>query len=381
MLYCPYCGSSVHEKETYCVKCGKRLPEDINQRKKKIHKFNKSWFIPLSVIILLFLSFFMYHLLLENKISKAKEIYEQGEKYLLDENYEEAEKSFKQAIKYKKSFPQAAVALNFAEEAQTVHSIIDDTSSELSVQNYQQALALVDEAEKLIKNYTGPAVNQLINTLTSHRNNIKIEQLTHLLDVEPSIDELKILLWEADGINTDAAEEITKSIRDQIIDYTFAVANEQLNKKQFKSANAIVEDGLRYAADSDKLQSLQISIEKEKTAFESIVNERLEQALNAEYNETDAVELEYVRLDDNEQNQLVIKGEVKNIASVPINSVKVDYSLLTDDDTELVHNEVFVFPDTIDPNDTGQFEFTHYNIDENAKDTSVEINKITWYTE
>src|SRR5699024_524709 len=153
-----------------------------------------------------------------------------------------------------------------------------------------------------------------------------------------------------------------------------------LFRSQFNSAQTIVEDGLRYAPDSEKLQSLKASIEKDKSAFENTIKQRLEQAMNTEYNESDAVKLSFVDIEYNDQDQLVVKGEVKSIATVPINSIKVDYSILTKENNELVSNEVLVFPDTLEPEDTGQFEFTHYGIDK-EKNLSIKINKITWYTD
>ena len=381
ILYCPYCGSNINEEETYCVSCGKQLPKDINHRQKYKRKFNKLWFIPISLVMLLLLSFSIYYLLLQNRTSQAKELYEQGEEYLLKENYDQAEESFKEALKHKKHFTQATIALNYIEQAKVADSIINETTHELADENYDQALSLVDEAEKLVNNYNGTVVSQLINTLSSHRNNIKIEQLNSLLEDEPSIDDLKILLWEADAINSDEGEDITKVIRDQIVDYTFAKANEQLNKKQFTTAKTMAEDGLRYAPDSEKLQSLKTSIEKEKAAYESAISQRLEQAINTEFNESDAIELSFVELEYNEQDHLVINGEVENIAAVPINSIKVDYSIITEDDDELLNNEVFVYPDTLHPNDTGHFEFTHYGIDKDKEELTVEVNKITWYTD
>lgn len=381
ILFCPNCGSNIHEDEHYCVSCGHVLPEDLTDRQKKKRKFNKQWYIPLGLVVLFSLSFFMYTLLLENKASQAKELYEQGEEYLLEKDEAKAKKLFNQALDYKSHFTQASIAINYIDQAEIVHSIIEDTSHELDKENYQQALALIDEADKLIQNYTGPAVNELINTLTTHRNNIKISQLKDLLTNDPSIDDLKILLWEADAIKTDEAEEITKNIGNRIVDYTFVTASEQLNNNQFKSAKTIVEDGLRYAPDSEKLKSLQKSIEKEKVAFETAIEERLEQALNTEYNDTDEVKLSHIDIEKNKQNQIVIKGEVESIATVPITSVKVDYSLKDKEGVELVNNEVFVFPERLEPNELGRFEFTHFDMDKEVKDISVEVNKITWYTD
>src|SRR5699024_7703249 len=171
ILYCTYCGSNINEEETYCVSCGKQLQKDINHRQKYKRKLNKLWFIPISLVMLLLLSFSIYYLLLQNRTSQAKELYEQGEEYLLKENYDQAEESFKEALKHKKHFTQATIALNYIEQAKVADSIINETTHELADENYDQALSLVDEAEKLVNNYNGTVVSQLINTLSSHRNN------------------------------------------------------------------------------------------------------------------------------------------------------------------------------------------------------------------
>src|SRR5699024_7198807 len=112
ILYCPYCGSNINEEETYCVSCGKQLPKDINHRQKYKRKFNKLWFIPISLVMLLLLSFSIYYLLLQNRTSQAKELYEQGEEYLLKENYDQAEESFKEALKHKKHLDRKSTRLN-----------------------------------------------------------------------------------------------------------------------------------------------------------------------------------------------------------------------------------------------------------------------------
>src|SRR5699024_8592015 len=146
----------------------------------------------------------------------------------------------------------------------------------------------------------------------------------------------------------------------------------------------ITEDGLKYAPDSERLQTLLANINKEKLAFEAEVQERMEQAMDVAYkdyqmNENDAIELLTVDLENNDDNQIVIKGEVKSNATVPIKSIVIEYALLIDG-TEMITNETFVVPDTLYPSEAGEFEFTHLDLQQKSSELEVEVKKITWYT-
>lgn len=147
-----------------------------------------------------------------------------------------------------------------------------------------------------------------------------------------------------------------------------------------------MEDGLKYAPDSEKLISLQTTVEKEQTAFETAQQQRIKQAVNAaaqdqQLNETDAIELLSAEVEKNEQGDFVITGEVKSVATIPVHSILVEYSLLNGNDTEILSNEVYVYPDKLYPNENGEFEFTHFDISEDTEDLQVEIDTVTWYTE
>src|SRR5699024_8342794 len=126
---------------------------------------------------------------------------------------------------------------------------------------------LMSEAESSLKNFQGTAVTQLVNKIITKQDQIKVAQLKNELSSDPDINLLKNLLWEAEEIKNDSAEDIAKNIREQIVDYTFSMASEQLNNNHFNDAQTVIEDGLKYVPDSEKLQSLNTTIEKEKIAF------------------------------------------------------------------------------------------------------------------
>ncbi|WP_236686935.1 zinc ribbon domain-containing protein [Ornithinibacillus contaminans] len=383
-MHCPYCGSIIKEEEAYCVSCGKALPSDINERHVDKKHFDKLWYMPIVTIIIVLLVASLFQSYLQKQTTQAKELYELGEQHLAVEDYEAAKEYFTKALQEKPSFKQGQTALEFIEKSYNVTDLIEKSRTELKENNFQAALSLLDDAETSLQNFNGSATTTLVDHIVSQRNTVKTEQLKSILADNPSIDELKGLLWEADAINTSEASEMKESIRSQIIDFAYSKASEQLSNKQFSDAQLIVDDGLKYAPESEKLLSLKTTIEKEKVSFEITQQQRIQQAINTaqeerEMNETDAIEVVSIKVENDDQGNLVVKGEVKSVATIPINSVLVEYSLLTNE-TEFLSNNVYVYPDTLYPNETGKFEFTHYDIDKDFKTIDVNTKKITWYT-
>lgn len=385
MLYCPYCGTKILDDESHCVSCGKEYPEDIYNRPNMKKRFNRFWYIPIALTILLLFATLSYYFILQHKQSEAMSYYELGEEQISDQMYKQAEKSFNKSLQYKPNLHESKVALSFTKNAITIMDDFSKIKSLLDNENYQKAMKLINSAEHSLKNFQGDSVTHLVNEIVRFQDEIKVSALKGELIVDPSIDTLKTLLWEAESINNDEGEQISDQIRHQIIDYTFSKASEQLNNKQFSDAQLIIEDGLKYVPDSDKLQSLNTTIEKEKTAFETAQLNRIELAINLaeeeeEINKNDAIKLDNVKIEKDDQDDLVVKGEVSSVATIPVTSILVEYSLLDEKDNELLANKVFVYPDKVFPGETGKFEFTHYDM-KNDKNIDIHVNKIRWYTE
>ncbi|SDQ65396.1 zinc ribbon domain-containing protein [Virgibacillus salinus] len=385
MHHCPYCGTKVKENELYCIKCGKQLPEDATERLINRKSFNKYWYIPISILALVILSAGIYYVIMQNQTAEASDLYNKAEESVMEGQYGEAKELLQSALENSKEFKQADIALTYVQEALKIENSIEKANNYLKKQEYQKALSLINDAENSLSNYNGNAVTQLIDKLTSKRNLIKIEELKHKLNQNPSINDMKALLWEAESIKHDEAAEITTDIRNQIVDYTFSKASENLNDKQFSDALVIVEDGLKYAPNSGKLQSLKTTIDKEKTAFETAQRQRIEQAISSaeeerKLNENDAIELVSVNVENNEQDKLVVKGKVKSVATIPINTILVEYALSSKSGSEFLSNEVYVYPETLYPNEVGEFEFTHFDIDQEGKNINIKVDKIKWYT-
>lgn len=386
MIHCPYCGIEINDDEVYCFKCGHKIPDDLGNRKTKDKfTFKRTWLLPIGLFLLFTLIIISSYMLFEKRSAEAEKLYKQSEEKILENEYDDARDLLEKSLQLKSNFQQAEVALEFITKASYIQDDITKAKNKLLASEFNEALSLINESERDLRGYRGKAVTHLIDQLSIERNEIKLESVKNALKDNPSIDDLKILLWEAEAIKTENVEEIIEHIRNQIVDYTYSKAIEQLNKHQFSNAQILIDDGLKYAINSEKLLSLETTIKKEKKAFETAQQQRIEQAIHLaeeerEVNEMEAVKLQKATVTRDEQQSISVEGVVKSVATVPIHSVVIEYTLLDKSDSEILTNKAFIFPDTLYPNETGKFEFTHFEVDERIKNIDIEVNKLTWYT-
>lgn len=386
MFHCPHCGSSIHEEEQFCVVCGKKLPKDIDLRLKETKQFNRWWFMPFGLIASIIFAMTLYFLILQAKHEQANHHYLLGSEHIEEMQYTDALAQFELAISYKPSFSQAKIAMSFLNIAKEVDEALLDLPQLIEDKQYNDAIEQIDTLEDELNDLQGQAVNEYLNILTNQRDNIDLAKIKDELENDPSINKLKILLWDAESIKNEDGIKVTEEIRTEIIDFTFSKASEQLNNNQFNDALLIVKDGLKYAEESTKLQSLKTTIDKEKSAFETAQQERIEQAVTIaeaeeQHNRNDAIQLDNVDIEYNDKGNVIVKGKVKSGATVPITSVFVEYELYIEGNDPFVTNRVFVFPDVLYPDEYGNFEFTHYDIDAKQENFLVNVNKITWYVD
>ncbi|WP_138415143.1 zinc-ribbon domain-containing protein [Aquibacillus sediminis] len=385
MLHCPYCGCQVKEDEIFCTQCGRKLPDDLVDRIPSKNNNNyRLWLLPSILFIIIFCSIIWYDFHLENNTEKAQSLYKQGEALTLEGDYQEALTVFEEALQYKSQFPAATTNKNFVKRAIEIEADLQEVESLIQNKEFQSALTHIDEAENKVKIYNGEAVRQLINKIVTKRKQTQLSQLTSKLEQSPTIDEIKDLLWEAEAIQTEEANSIANDLKNQIIAFISSTASEQLKLNQFTDARAIVNDGLKYAPDSEKLQSLKTTIEKEKAAFETKQQERIEQALNAaeqerQQNQNNAVELVEIELEEDDNQELVVSGEIKSVATVPINSISIEYVIYDKDENEILTNEVYVYPDTLYPDEEGKFDYTHYDLELDLEELEVNTETIKWF--
>ncbi|TFB14067.1 zinc ribbon domain-containing protein [Filobacillus milosensis] len=384
MSYCPKCGAKTHTDELFCVSCGAPLPTDISERYNTDQKnFNKWWLVPLSVLIFSLMFAIGIHFYLEHQEDQAKQSYNEGVELALEGQYLKAKDKFRQSLDYKSNYKAAATSSNFMDIAMQINEALGEVDRLIENKMYQEAINLTEENESKLRQYNGKVVNQLLDEILTKRNDIKIAQVQNNLKDEASIDELKMQLWRVESINTEPAQNLESQMKERIVNLSFNEANEELNDNQFSTALAIVKDALRYVPENERLESLKTTIEKQKVAFETEQKQRIAQAqsqveMEQEQNENNAVELINIEAVKNEEGDIVVKGELKSVATVPIYSTSVKYSLYDENDELILENETFLYPETLYPEETGQFEYTHYDVKE---EVDINIDQIKWYLE
>ncbi len=385
MSFCPQCGIKTLENEKYCVSCGTELPHNIEEREKAERSFNKWWLVPISTLMFFMIVSIVLHFYLTHMDDKALHAYEEGVNYALNGEYEQAQEKFNETLKYRGNFSGAISSLEFLSLIEEINQNLDATNNLIENHSYQQALRLINESENKLSQYDGELVNRLLSRIHDKRNDILISQVEYQLSETPSLEELKMYLWRVESINTDKAQTLAETMREQIVNYSFNSANDELNSNQFSMALSIVNDGLKYVPNSERLESLKTTIEKQKVAFETEQHQRTQQALTLyeleqETNETNAIELINIDIEKDDKGVTVL-GEVKSVATVPIYSVSIEYTLYDQEDELILENETFLYPETLYPEESGKFEYLHSNLDDDIESLDIHIEKISWYLE
>ncbi len=318
---------------------------------------------------------------MDHQSTKAEEKLEKGEKLALEGKYESAADYFDDAVELTFKFPAAHQNKQYMDLAILIDSILQDAKYYIANEQFPEALKKIEKAESKLNNMDGELIQKLIEDIVTIRNKAKVAQIKANINQDSSISNLKSVLWQIESIQNEKAQDMATTIQEQIISHAFSNANEALKQNQFSIARNYVDEGLRYAPESQKLQSLKTTIEKEKAAFETAQQNRIEQAMIAaeeehKKNKNDAVEIVKIENTLNKQNNLVVRGKIKSVATVPITSVSLSYNLLNKNGMVVETNEIFIYPDTLYPDEVGQFEFTHYDVHKALK---VKINKVKWF--
>jgi len=375
--YCPKCGAKVYKEEIFCVNCGDRLPGDQDNRIPKNRWRVKYFTIPIILLIVIIGSSITIYTLFNIKVTDSEDLYIKAEEALLLTDYDSAKEHIEQAIDINPSFKQAEVLHQFTE-------FTVDTLNHLDgLDNEYEKIQMILEAKNELSHYTGEAVEQFKDLLSTKQTTIQLNLLNEKLAQNPSTEELPALLWEADSIQDPEAYELVRLIREQLVTHATNEAYAYLEQKQFRLAANTVKTSLQYSPNDSRLASLLNSIEKEKEAFEVAQEARLEQAFSQyeveqERNENDAIDDLAIHFEVDQNEQLVISGELTSVATIPIHAILVHYTLLDEEANEIASNDIFIYPETLYPGETGEFERTYVDPDIVELIDDINVTSVTW---
>ncbi|SDB87000.1 zinc-ribbon domain-containing protein [Pelagirhabdus alkalitolerans] len=376
MGYCPHCGSEVYPDETFCIHCGEKLPDQLEDRLHTKKWSIRSFMIPLllsgiMIITSIIIVFFNHH-----QQTEALTYYQHAEEHILNKEYQEADQALEHALSRYDDFPQAEDLYEFTQ-------FTTDVLNEMDNINAQQAqLQFLQQAKRELERFSGEAYDLFLEDIQSMIIDRQISHVKDQLENDPSMDELPVILWETEAIDDPEAYDLAQEIRDQISAYTIDNANEYLQQNQFSEARDTIQSGLYYLPNDDKLESLLATVDREQTLFEDAQDDRMKQAYSEYEDEMDINENHAVQINDLEINiensRVEIAGEVESSATIPIHAVKINYSLLDDDESSVDTFELYVYPETLYPNEIGHFDHTHFDEELANQTTDYQIESITW---
>lgn len=377
MGYCPHCGAKVYLDEVFCINCGNKLPNDMEDRLFKKRWRFKHYLVPLTLLILMIGLSFSIYIITSMRIKSAKSYYIEAEEALLLSDYKLANQKIQSAIECYPAFTKARELSQFTVFSVEVLDNIANSSNE------QDQLQLILQAKNNLTPFNGEVVEQFREQLLNKQKEIQLSMVKNKLDANPSIDDLPAILWEADSIDDQEAYELVRSIRDQLISHSEKQAYAYLEQNQFTLAENMVENVLYYLPDDEKLTSLLNSIKKEKEAFETAEENRLELAFSQyeaeqQINENDAIDDVSIEFDINSRKELIISGEITSVATVPIHAVLIHYSIFDKSGKEIESNELFVYPETLYPGETGKFDHISFDDKIIKEIDDVKVTSITW---
>ncbi|SHM89046.1 hypothetical protein [Gracilibacillus kekensis] len=385
MSFCPKCGGQVQEMESFCVSCGKRLPEDLKERNLPEKPTKKWWFLPVFSLVIASIILFSIYIFTNYQSNKALEYYEEAEEMALIGDYDQAKELLQQALQYKDKFPSAKEVLSFLQVASEVENNLQNVHQLNEDKNFPEAFDAIRQTENELKKYNGNLVDQMTEKTINIKDQTLLNQATYKLNNDPTIEDLKTLVWETEDLSHEQAPELIDQVQQKLVAMTYQEATNSLDNLQFSHALRIIEDTLMVIENSEQLESLKTTINKEKTAFESAQEQRIEQALSVfeeeqELNESHAIELIDIQL-KTEEDKWLISGQLKSVATVPIHSILVSYSIIDENDKIILENDVYVYPETLYPEEVGNFDFTHFDANTENTRLTAKVEEITWYLE
>ncbi|MGP4081691.1 hypothetical protein ACTWQL_17430 [Pseudalkalibacillus sp. R45] len=377
-MFCSNCGNKLHTYDQYCETCGAKRLETVEPTRKDIKRWH--WLTPLIALVITAICLSGYFYSEHNKTNAAMESFKKGETAALESEYKDAREHFEEALTIRSEFPAATENKKLVNSAIEAKERLHIAKKHQEEKEFSKSFEQIEKASEIVSGYSGKVADTIQLDIKNTRMNVNVAEIRYEMNGKSTLEELEPILIKAEKLDVEEAKEIAEDLRNRIANIAYAQANALLTDHQFSAALASVKKGLYHEPKNEKLINLKSTIQNEQAAFEKAEEHRLEQALIAaaeekERNLNDALEIISLKTSLNELGDLVVKGTVKSKATVPINSIRVSYSLV-DKKKVFDENEVYIYPDLLYPGEKGTFEYTHFMID---KKLDVEFNEANWY--
>ncbi|MEF3355270.1 FxLYD domain-containing protein [Paenibacillus sp. GYB006] len=409
-MYCHQCGAKCTSEQKLCKKCGARLlttdlqkavielaagsglskseanTDPKNQKtephKEKISVFH--WLIPLllaGVVSLGLLIFYQY----EQSINQETlGLQLQAKEEALDGNYSNAVNLLEQAEQKRPNFAALTRDLELATKAAQLQTKLDNASAQLKTLKLNEGEKLLKQVQATIGKRKEPLFEHLQKELAADQDKLAVLRVKGELDKLTTVDELSDKLDKINGLSGKEANAVKVQIINKIVGLSYTSAEEKQRKKDFIGALNVIDNGLSYDSDNEKLTVYRKQIVEAKREFEEAEEERIqlaqqkaeEEELN---NRTAAVEVTELKAMLDDYGDLSISGIVTNTATRPIYSISIDLAIYSTSSGAYIGNAYAdVSPFRLEPGESGQFSTSNYGVYEQAE---ISITNVSWYLE
>ncbi|QAY67098.1 zinc-ribbon domain-containing protein [Paenibacillus protaetiae] len=424
-MYCHHCGKKQPEDAVYCNQCGRLLqPEDgraplepeqgpeqqeaaagvesglsavpdreggllpssVQAVRPDERKKSPGWLIwgliPFAVLVLSAGGVFAYYVHEDNVNSEVREWHMQAQQAGLAGDYESAMKLLKQASSKRPAYEAVQQDIVAVQKALQDKSSLQQISGLMDNNSLNEAELQLEQLRSKLLVQEGTLFEPIRAELEQLNVKLEVQKAENELDSLNTVDALAAKYKEVQPLTGAAAEALQAKLKDKIAAVSNKEASSLLAAKKFTEALAAVQSGLDYEPGNEPLLKLQEQIKQQKQQFEDAEQARIEHAMQiaAEEdlrNHTSAVEVVRLEqtLDDN--GNLIVTGHLKNSATRPIYTVKVQFTVSSLEGELLAAGEADAAPNYVEPGD--EMTFTWASPDIKQSDVKVVVDHATWY--
>ncbi|MGM0900821.1 MAG: FxLYD domain-containing protein [Bacillota bacterium] len=404
-MYCHQCGEQLAENSHFCSQCGAKVQ---NQPKKTQDSNNvdtlltdetaagieveyeerRNPLVRYLPVLLPFFSLIIVSVILTTYYFQGTRINEEvvdlknsADEAALSGNYQKAKEYLLEAQTKRPNYTVLETDLNAINEAIQYEQTLSLISEQIKKTQFSQASKELASLKDKLNRQHGPLFTPFYQQLDERNIGITVGTVKQELANLNSVDQLASKLSILASMPKKEASAVKEEIINKIVQFSIDEAEAELANKQFSDAVSIIDKGLQYAINNEKLLSLKERVSQEKAAFELAEQQRIEQAMEAAAqedlkNRTAAVEVSDFSVEVDEYGDLYLTGSVKNVATKGITGVTIYYTLYDENDVVIDTGDASVYPYELAPGIVGSFEDTYYGVNQNI---SVEIDNITWY--
>ncbi|MDX5475754.1 MAG: zinc-ribbon domain-containing protein [Bacillaceae bacterium] len=395
-MFCHQCGAKVNEDANYCSNCGANLKEEYmshehedqeafqdrsSRTKQSKLKTYFPYILPLASLLVftIFISSYYFHE--QNVNAKVIAMQSEAEEYALEGDFDKAKEILQAASDIRPNYHIVKNNIEVIKLMQEYQASFKQLDKKIEEKQYVDAEKLIIQLKDSLPRIDGPLIQKLRSEIEDKEATIKISKIVEELEELTTVAELARKLQVLSSVPSEDGMAVKEQVINRIVQITVEEAEQEIENKQFSRARSVIDRGLQYAVNDDRLLALRERVQSEQEAFELAEQERLDKAIEAAekeelQNKTAAVELIHLEATLDDFGGLSVAGQIQNVATTGIYSVTITYNIL-DKEGELIDTrQTTVYPYHISQGEYGKFEDYYFGI---LEEVEVEIENITWY--